>query len=131
MSTTFYDNFGIQVTDTVFKTPKGDQYPIRNISSVKVRSLPVWIALIFAALAFIQGVSQFSSQPEQTVKQLVLTVIILLLYWYVLPARTLLIGTGGSPQPAIRLTQRHAKKFLVLEEVSDALNSAIANLQKT
>jgi hypothetical protein len=37
MTQIYYDNFGVKVTDTMFIAPTGDQYPIRNISSVQVR----------------------------------------------------------------------------------------------
>jgi len=131
MSTTFYDNFGIKITDAVFETPKGDQYPIRNISSVKIRKLPIWIILIPAAITLITATNKFmNNHLEESSKDIFYTIILIALYWY-LPSRALLICTGGKDQPAIRLSQRHASKFHVLNEVSGALNASISNLQKT
>ena len=46
----FYNDGAIVVTDTTFITPNGDQYPIRNITSVQVREKNYWILLILGLL---------------------------------------------------------------------------------
>jgi len=48
-----YNDNSIVVTDTTFITPNGDQYPIRNITSVQVREKNYWILLVIASIFLI------------------------------------------------------------------------------
>ena len=62
----FFDEAGAKVSSTMFVDPSGDQYPIRNITSVQVRYKPLsvkgakiskWVGIVVAAIGVIMAVT--------------------------------------------------------------------------
>jgi len=132
MATTFYDNFDVKVTDTVFVTPRGDQYPIRNISSVQVRIKSNLILLIFGLVLIFSGWTEYYFEGKD-MSAIFWTCIglLLLIGFKFFQLGTLYIGTGGRLQAAIVLNVKRPAKRTFLYDVSNAINAAISNLQKT
>ena len=130
MAMTFYDNNGIKVTDTTFITPEGDQYPIRNITSVQVRQNQKIILLIIAALIFLNTITKgMSAKAEDYVIGFAISAALVAAWWFT-RKYILFIGAGGTLQKAI-VYKRHLANVKILSDVATALNASIANLQKT
>jgi hypothetical protein len=147
----FYNSNGIVVTDTAFITPNGDQYPIRNISSVKVRKvgmngklLGLFVAVCLLILAFsVRAVSESApalpsaSEVPAALRFfnnalfLLCIVGVSLIIWYFLSGYTLLIGAGGMEQAALSFRRWRKHDLNTLRDIAAAINASIANLQKT
>lgn len=147
MSTVFYDKNHVKVTDSVFVTPTGDQYPIRNISSVSVREVenkPLLYGgafLTFLGLFILYSTSAFAQMAAPSyssgsgfslsgIGSLLLGAALLYL-WHKSKKYALIIGTGGVLQQAMAFPKTEADKFQILQEISLAINAAISNLQNT
>ena len=147
MAKTFYDANGISVSDTVFVAPNGDQYPIRNITSVSVResdnkfllaigsvltAIGFFMSNIQNAFAQMAPPSSYYQQGVSTNGILVLLVgIVCLLLWHFTKKNTLFIGAGGILQKAISYPKSQDEKLQILRDVSKAINESISNLQQT
>jgi energy-coupling factor transporter transmembrane protein EcfT len=127
----FYNAGGVVVTDTTFITPNGDQYPIRNITSVQVREKNFWVLLILGIFFLLIGLASLivngnfaSAMPS------IFLSFILLIYWYFSREYILWIGSGGLKQKSITFPKRNKKHLRTLIDIADAINKSIANLQK-
>jgi len=129
----FYNSNGIIVTDTAFITPNGDQYPIRNISSVKVRrnDAPNGNKLALAAVALWVLWLLKASPPEgEAAICAFLAMVLVFTYLYFGRRYVLLIGSGGMDQTSLSFPLRQ-ENYNTLLEIAAAINASIANLQKT
>lgn len=137
--TTYYESENIVVTDTVFMTAKGDQYPIRNISSVMVRQFTKKTALIIGTLFFLIGLFLFISSKfgngigsdSDTFVFYIFIGAIALAWWYFGRKYVLFIGSGGKQQEALTFPMWRGNKVATLQKISNAINQSIAGLQKT
>jgi hypothetical protein len=140
----FYNSAGVVVTDTSFITPNGDQYPIRNITSVKIRKqggrwgwifLQVTVTVLFISL--IPKETDMASEVPQTLRLfnnlflLFLVNFICFLIWYFNRRCVLLIGSGGVDQTALSFKRWRKRDVDAIHEIAAAINASIANLQKT
>lgn len=126
----FYNNQSIIVTDTTFVTPNGDQYPIRNITSVQVREKNYWIILMAAfvfllpsLLGIANGANLTSTLPG------IMMAGAFGIWWYFSRVYILWIGSGGIIQKALSFPKRKSGSLENLIEISKAINQSIANLQ--
>ena len=124
MSTIYYDQNNVKVTDAVFVTPIGDQYPIRNITSVSVRAIDnklyLYLGLFFTALGFYliftssvyaqtppAGIGN-SSSSFSIIGLIFFSLGMILLYlWKKSKEFALKIGTGGMIQNAITFPRKN------------------------
>ena len=130
--TQLYNLNGVVVTDTAFITPNGDQYPIRNITSVKVRHAEAEHINRITVAAFACWFVWFVSAGTVETSWIGLLVISIpvLLYWYFGQRYVLLIGSGGVDQTSLSFPKRE-EYLSTLSEIAAAINVSIANLQKT
>jgi hypothetical protein len=145
MAKVFYDANGINVSDTVFVAPSGDQFPIRNITSVSVREsdnkMLLGIGGVLTAIGFFMSNIQnaFAQMPTPSYQAgvsmngvvVLLTGIICLVAWHFTKQNTLYIGAGGTLQKAISYPKSQDEKLKILKDVSKAINESISNLQQT
>ena len=132
----FYNDGAIVVTDTTFITPNGDQYPIRNITSVQVREKNYWILLILGLFFFLPGViglivNSIEGQKIDSSIQLILMGIIFIVWWYFSRVYILWIGSGGLIQKTLSFPKQNSSDLGRMMNISKAINSSIANLQST
>jgi len=131
---TYYDKNEITVTDAVFMTPKGDQYPIRNISGVMVRQFNERASLIIGILGFVIGVFYFFISMQGPINFLSIVGILIGIAgvgrWYLGRKYVLFISSGGIHQQAITFPIFKGNRVKDLQEISNAINSSISNLQK-
>lgn len=132
----FYNDGSIVVTDTTFITPIGDQYPIRNITSVQVREKNYWILLILGLLFIIPGmiglvVNLIEGQKIDGALPLILMGLFLIVWWYFSREYILWIGSGGVIQKTLSFPKRNSSDLGRMMNISKAINSSIANLQST
>ena len=130
----FYNDGSIVVTDTTFITPIGDQYPIRNITSVQVREKNYWILLILGLLFFTPGLIELVSliidgQRVDSSIPLILIGLVLIIWWYFSREYILWIGSGGVIQKTLSFPKRKSRDLERMMNISKAINSSIANLQ--
>ncbi|QWD45794.1 hypothetical protein G6661_09010 [Polynucleobacter paneuropaeus] len=121
----FFNQGGVKITDAVFTTPNGDNFPIRNISSVAVRQSNPWVKLLIGGFLTLAGLS--SAAKGDTVYPFVFLVpgIILLAIWWQNYYWALFVGTAGGQQPAIKFKAKDP----ILREVEQAINAAILKVQ--
>ena len=137
MAKVFYEKDGITVTDTVFMNGKGNQYPIRNITSVEIKEKPTSSLLaFFGGFAIVVGVISIFS-TDSIVQSLV--TIAVGAGMYVVGSKSgrnsstieLLIGGGGTAQTGMSLPLHDPSSKTTLDEISKAITESIAHLQKT
>jgi len=150
MSKVYYDQHGISVTDTVFITPVGDQYPIRNITSVAIRSIEnkalLYIGIVLSLLglyinyansAFAQSppAAYYSTNSVSTFSMpgilILIAGLVCILIWHFTKKTALVLGAGGIIQTAISYPLNNTEGLLIMREVSSAINQSISNLQNT
>ena len=124
MPTIFYEDSGIVVSDTTFILPNGDQYPVRNISSVKVRDKDI-VGLLVAGILFASYAIMVGNPYTLVVSLIFFTL------WWLTRANVLLIGSGGITQEALTFNKREQEKLQLLISIAAAINESISNLQKT
>lgn len=129
--TNYYDEKSVSVTDTVFITPSGDQYPIRNISSVMVRQFPERLALIIGVLCILAQIVLFIDSKSSPSLVFLIVGLIALAWWYFKRKYVLFIGSGGTMQEALSFPMYKGNRVDDLQKISNAINRAIAGLQKT
>jgi hypothetical protein len=131
MTKIYYQNNGCSISDTVFITPNGDQYPIRNITSVKVRQKDYWLVLLigifFLFLAYSSGEKNGFTADETKIK-FGIGIILILIWWYIRKF-ILWIGSGGIDQEALIYRKVTTGGLKNIHEIYDAINASIANLQ--
>lgn len=131
MTKMYYQNNGCSISDTVFITPNGDQYPIRNITSVKVRQKDYWLVLLigifFLFLAYSSGEKNGLTADETKIK-FGIGIILILIWWYIRKF-ILWIGSGGIDQEALIYRKVTTGGLKNIHEIYDAINASIANLQ--
>jgi hypothetical protein len=131
MEKIFYQNNGCSISDTVFITPSGDQYPIRNISSVKVRQKNYWWILLLGIfilyLAYSNGEKKGFDSGEVLVPFLIGLITIAI--WWFKREFILWIGSGGIHQEALTFKKANSGGLKNIREIYEALNASIANLQ--
>ena len=125
------------VSTTMFVDYTGDQYPIRNITSVQIRYKPSkaiattckWIGFIFLALGLLfLMVEPANPEGVYVIYVFLLAAVILIQIWNNAKVY-IVIGAGGSTQDTyphrIRLkgADEHVKRL------STAINNAISDLQ--
>jgi hypothetical protein len=125
MKKIFYNKNDILVSDTVFIATNGDQYPIRNISSVSVRSI-YYIKFLIVAIFFVctPKIYYDSHFPETA-----LLGGIPLIVWFSLLKYQLMIGSGGILQVCIELPMWKLGSLQLLRDIKSAINESINNLQ--
>jgi hypothetical protein len=121
----FFNQAGIKITDAVFTTPNGDNFPIRNISSVAVRQSNPWVKLLIGGFLTFFGLVTVTE--GRTVWPFVFFVpgILLLVIWWQNYYWALFVGTAGGQQPAIKFKAKDP----ILKEVEQAINAAILKVQ--
>jgi hypothetical protein len=122
MEKIFYQNNGCTISDTVFITPTGDQYPIRNISSVKVREKNYWKILLLGIFILFLAYSNDAPFP------FVIGLITIAIWWFKREF-ILWIGSGGVHQEALKFKKITKGGITNIQEIYDALNLSIANMQ--
>ena len=130
----FYNDGSIEVTDTTFITPNGDQYPIRNITSVQVREKNYWILLILGLVFLMPGligltVNFYDGQQINGSIPLILMGLVLIVWWYFSREYILWIGSGGVIQKSLSFSKRNLKDLERIINIAKAINLSIANLQ--
>jgi len=132
MGQIYYDKNGCSISDTVFVTPIGDQYLIRNISSVKVRQNDYWwilaLGIIFICLA-IKGVAYMGIITDNVIGVFLLGIVTIIIWWFK-RVFILWISSGGVYQEALTFQKAKSGGLQNIQQIYDALNLAIANLQK-
>jgi len=125
-----YNDNSIVVTDTTFITPNGDQYPIRNITSVQVREKNYWILLVIASIFLIPSLLGLVNEGNlvNTLPGFVMG-IAFAIWWYFSQVYILWIGSGGIIQKALSFPKRKSSDLEKLIKISKAINLSIANLQ--
>lgn len=120
MQKTYFNDGGITITGTMFVTPRGEQYPIRNISALRVGVNNRWKIFAIILVVFCLGVA-FENM------QLIGLSGVAAILWFFSRTFSLFISTAGVEKPAISYSifQREKKSFLtrVLASVSDAINA--------
>lgn len=123
----FYDQNDILVSDTVFITPKGDQYPIRNISSVSVREAN-YVRILIAAIYFI-FIGIYTYPLNSYYGEMSLFGVVILIVWFFLIKYQLMIGSGGILQVCIELPKWKLSNKKNLNDITSAINESIRSLQ--
>ena len=130
MANIFFEERGLKITDTVLVTPSGDQYPIRNISSVKSQTVQkMWCLVVGVLLVIVGVVSMF--QADKGAAGAILIGPMFIAFWWFTKKVILEIGTGGLPQAVLTVQPASAKNLKFLNEAMSAINESISNLQKT
>jgi hypothetical protein len=123
----FYNQDDIFISDTVFVTPKGDQYPIRNISSVSVKDVN-YIRVLIAAIYFI-FIGIYAYPLNSYYGEMSFFGLIALIVWLFLIKYQLMIGSGGVLQTSIELPKWKLSNKKNLNNITSAINESIRNLQ--
>ena len=127
----FYNIGGIVVTDTAFIASNGDQYPIRNITSVQVREdnkmFWLYMSMFWYFIGLVRLLIDLSLVNSLS---FFLMGTLLLIYWYFSREYILWLGSGGVKQKSISFKKRNKKDLATLNDIADAINKSIANLQK-
>jgi hypothetical protein len=119
----FYNKNGIVVSETILRMQAGD-FPIRNISSVRVTIIKNPLFLIVGSVFF--AFVLYASSLEMCLVWLFGAVISLWLYFYT-KIENLVIGAGGIIQTVV--TQRLAENGGDLHIVKEAIGNAIMHFQ--
>ena len=130
----FFDEAGAKVSSTMFVDPSGDQYPIRNITSVQVRYKPLsvkgakiskWVGIVVAAIGVIMAVT---GEVEVGIGWIGFGLLGVYIWW----ANKILIhlGAGGVQQEAYSHPARDNENVERVQRLATAINDAIAHIQK-
>ena len=130
----FFDEGGAKVTTTMFIDPSGDQYPIRNITSVQVRFKPLsilkakiakWLGIVLVALGLLMMVT---GEPAGGVGFAAFGLLFVYSWW----SNKILIhiGAGGVQQDAYSHPARNAESAERVHRLATAINDALAHIQK-
>jgi hypothetical protein len=133
MSKIFFNRNGMLVDDSKFMHANGDQYPIRNITSVKVREKDEKWKLIIGLL--LVGVSiYYATDPVSLDFQYNILAAtsgaFFILWWWFSRKYIIWLGTGGMDRPGVVLRKTRENLDLI-RDISTAINESISNLQKT
>ena len=149
MAKIYYSQYGVSVTDTVFITPMGDQYPIRNITSVAIRAIENKVLLYIGITLSLLGLyinfanSAFAQMSPSTYVNhsassfslpgilILISGLFCILIWHLTKKTALVLGAGGILQTAISYPRNNAEGLIIMKEVSSAINLSISDLQKT
>lgn len=138
MATVFYEKNGVTVSDSAFINSAGNQYPIRNITSIEIKekiNSPIGIIILGGILLAI-GIVIINSAGIGIISGILTALGII----FLLGAKTaalnsskieLLIGGGGTPQTGMSLPFKDPNSKLILDEIAKAIGESISNLQKT
>lgn len=133
MSKIFFNRNGMLVDDSKFMHANGDQYPIRNITSVKVREKnEKWkliIGLLLVGVSIYYATDPVSLEFQNNILSATSGALFILWWWF---SRKYIIwlGTGGMDRPGVVLRKTRENLDLI-RDVSTAINESISNLQKT
>ena len=133
MSKIFFNRNGMLVDDSKFMHANGDQYPIRNITSVKVREKDEkWkliIGLLLVGVSIYYAADPVSLEFQNNILSATSGALFILWWWF---SRKYIIwlGTGGMDRPGVVLRKTRGNLDLI-RDISTAINESISNLQKT
>ena len=131
--TVYFEGRGVKVTDAMFIDSKGDQIPIRNISSVRVRckkpeniaNIAKWLGIVLMVLG---GLALITSGDAGALTIAVLG-IIFFSTWYFNKVY-LEIGAGGTIQESLSAPARIAENWEAARRTAEAINTSITDMQK-
>ena len=125
----------------------GDQYPIRNVTSVAIRAIENKVLLYIGITLSLLGLyinfanSAFAQMsPSTYVNQsassfslpcILISGLFCILIWHLTKKTALVLGAGGILQTAISYPRNNAEGLITMKEVSSAINLSISDLQKT
>lgn len=129
----FFEEAGARVTSTMFVDPSGDQYPIRNITSVQVRFKPMniqqatiakWFGILLAVLGILMGAT---GEGDTGGALVVIGAVLVYLWW----SNKILIhlGAGGVQQEAYSHPARKKENAERVQRLAKAINDAVAHIQ--
>ena len=147
----FYSKDNVSVSDTVFTNREGDQFPIRNLSSVSIQSIVYFktllssIFLLFVGIVSIvfafndafneKNASKSRFQPSEIeysiFNYLHIDNNLLLVSWFFVRKYRLFIGSAGTLQVGIDFPMWKSGSLQALEDIKSAINESINNLQST
>lgn len=125
MNKKYFNDGGVTITNAMFITPDGSQYPVRNISAVRMKSEDRLGWIIAAAILFVVGLINGFGEPPVAI----LLSIICVFIWFFGRNFQLIISSGGSEVAALSYNQREKNKKEFLRSVLTALSLAISDLQ--
>tara|TARA_B100001093_G_C26406015_1_gene833389 strand:- start:84 stop:488 length:405 start_codon:yes stop_codon:yes gene_type:complete len=128
-----FNEFGITITSTMFITPDGEQYPIRNISAVRFginnRTLFLLfsvIGLLFSSYLIYLSIGGYVN--ILTAGILFLISILTLAIWYFGRTFNIYISTAGVEKSAISFNQLEGDKEKFCKQVIKALTDSISEI---
>lgn len=138
MATVFYEKNGVLVSDSAFVNSNGNQYPIRNITSIEIKekiNSPVGL-YAFGGLLFLIGLIIINFSGIGFVSGILVILGVAIIFGAKKAALNsskieLLIGGGGTPQTGMSLPFKDPNSKLILDEIAKAIGDSISNLQKT
>lgn len=130
--TVYFEGRGVKVTDAMFVDATGDQVPIRNISSVRVRcKVPLkaakfckWLGIVLVILGVLPLIS-----GEAGALGISFLGVMLFLCWY-LNKIYLEIGAGGVIQESLQAPARIPENWEAVRKTAEAINTSITDMQK-
>lgn len=122
--TVFLNEGGVFVSDTVFRSPSGANYPVRNISSVSIGRKRSYLGAIIGGILSALGLFVLIGG---SVGVSIFFISLSVPFWVYFATRPyyLEIGAGGVLQTAIESTNVQQ-----LQSVSNAINDAILHIQR-
>lgn len=126
-----YHQSDITITDSMFIDRTGDQYPLRNITSVKVRcKIPKQVANVLKFVGF--GLTALGIVMVVTIGTDGLSVVVIglaaLLAWFTNKVY-IELGSGGIKQETYSAPARNPKNWEGAQQVAQAINEAISDMQ--
>ena len=124
------------VSTTMFIDHSGDQYPIRNITSVKIKynmpkffaALCKWMGIVIFVLGLLFVVINDDPEANATFNGITIVGLLFLGIWA--NAKVFItIGAGGSEEPAYPLFLRNKGAEEHVKRLATAINNAISDLQ--
>ena len=125
-----FNELGISITNTMFITPDGEQYPIRNISAVRFGTnnrtpflIFSIIGLLFSPFSILSGwVSMYAGGI------IFLISILALAAWYFGRTFNIYISTSGVEKSAISYNQLEGDRKIFCQKVIKALTDSISEI---
>ena len=159
-TTLFYSKDNVSVSDTVFTNREGDQFPIRNLSSVSIKSIVYFKTLLSSIFLLLVGIvsivfafndalneknaSKSRFHPNETQYSIFDYLhidnsiyyffglgFLLLISWFFVRKYRLFIGSAGTLQVGIDFPMWKSGSLQALEDIKSAINESINNLQST
>jgi hypothetical protein len=124
-SKTYFNDGGVIINSAMFITPDGSQYPVRNISAVRMKSEDRLGWIIASVVFLIIGVSGGPS----FLPLMLLLVTLCLGVWFFGRNFQLIISSGGVEVAALSYNQREKNKKEFLTRALSSLSLAITDLQ--